>query len=35
MALESGLWEHVCCLNEPNMVPSPEGMYLVKDALAD
>lgn len=35
LTLEGGLWEHVCCLNEPNMVPSPEAMYLLKDALAD
>ena len=35
LTLEGGLWEHVCCLNEPGMVPSPEAMYLVRESFVN
>ena len=35
LTLQGGLWEHVCCLNEPGMVPSPEAMYLVRETMVD
>ena len=35
LTLRGGLWEHVCCLNEPGMVPSPEAMYLVRETMVD
>ena len=35
LTLRGGLWEHVCCLNMPGMVPSPEAMYLVRETMVD
>ena len=29
MTLSGGLWEHVCCMNEPNIIPTPESMWLI------
>ena len=33
--LEGGLWEHVCCLNEPNISHTPEAFWLIRDATLD
>lgn len=35
LTLQGGLWEHVCCLNEPGMTPSPEALYLVRESYFD
>lgn len=31
--LSSGMWEHVCCLEEPQVMPSAEAMFLIRDNL--
>ena len=35
LTLQGGLWEHVCCLNEPGFSPTPEALYLVRETLVE